>query len=252
MTDYRTKAEREAADRFPRDTAKHEMTILHDDGLYRHLRFANPKYSAYWFDLITAPNSLIFRGDGESFVFTVFGTDDLFDLFRRTSYEGSINPGYWSEKLSSERDAATDYSQHLFDAEVVKELAEAEKDWPGVTDAWNTHVGEGSEYNTEYESEARRALDDFEFGKTFIAKCSCGDRSPAVDAYYDAMRLEKQLKQEPGDDHKTSIEQASFQFHDAHEWDLRDYAWWFLWACHAIVWGIAQYDAAKTPAGVAA
>lgn len=216
MSDYRTKAEKDAAERFPRDTAKHKMTVLHDDGLYRHLRFMAPTGgSFYWFDLITLPDSLVFRGDGESFVFTILRAGDLFDLFRRTSYKGSINPGYWSEKLSSERDAATDYSTHLFDEQVKTELAEAEKTFPGVTEAWNEHVGEWSEYNTEYESEARRALDDF----TYRPEGAKGER---------------------------------FQFHDTFEWDLKDYAWWFLWACHGIVWGIAQYDAAKATVGVAA
>ena len=42
-----------------------------------------------------------------------------------------------------------------------------------------------------------------------------------------------------------SFEHKGFQFHDAREWEFRDYDWWFVWACHAIVWGIAQYDAVK-------
>jgi hypothetical protein len=41
-----------------------------------------------------------------------------------------------------------------------------------------------------------------------------------------------------GFDHK------GFQFYDTWEWDFRDYDWWFLWACQAIVWGIAQFDGA--------
>jgi hypothetical protein len=36
-----------------------------------------------------------------------------------------------------------------------------------------------------------------------------------------------------------------FRFEDTQEWNLRDYDWWFLWALHGIVWGIAQYDSAK-------
>src|SRR5947208_10170763 len=38
--------------RFARDTAKHEMTVAHNDGLYRHLKFRNTEHSyLYWFDL---------------------------------------------------------------------------------------------------------------------------------------------------------------------------------------------------------
>ena len=43
---------------------------------------------------------------------------------------------------------------------------------------------------------------------------------------------------------------GTFTFTDVWEWEFKDYHWWFLWACHAIVWGIAQYDAAKAPAVV--
>lgn len=252
MADYRTNAEKESADRFPRDTAGHELTILHDDGLYRHLRFMAPQRGAYWFDLITLPDGLIFRGDGESFVFTILRAGDLFDLFRRSRDNGSINPGYWSEKLSSERDAATDYSRHLFDEEVTRDLAEAETEWPGVTEAWNEHVGEWSDYNTEYESEARRALDDFEFGKTYTAKCSCGAESPSYAGFAAAMAWERKHAAPSDSGHQMSVEPESFRFHDTYEWDLRDYAWWFLWACHGISWGIKQYDAAKAAKQVAA
>lgn len=217
-TDYRTKAERDAAERFPRDTANHVMTVLHDDGLYRHLRFM-PKSggSFYWFDLITLPDSLVFRGDGESFVFTILRADDLFDLFRRTTYNGSINPSYWSEKLSSQRNAATAYSKALFDERVTKELADAEPRFPGVTAAWREKVeGFLAEYDTDDEASAQQAVNDF----WYLPDDSDGD--PFVFDAWDDWYL------------------------------LRDYAWWFLWACHGIAWGIAQYDAATAAGQVAA
>ena len=43
------------AERFKRETAGHQMTVLHDDGLYRHLRFMNPEFgSISRFDLHAA------------------------------------------------------------------------------------------------------------------------------------------------------------------------------------------------------
>jgi hypothetical protein len=201
------------AERFKNDTAKHEMTVLHDDGLYRHLRFMQPRpgSSCYWFDLITVPGTLIFQGDGETFAFRRI--EDMFAFFRQST-DGGINPWYWSEKLTSDRDSVMKFSSDLFAEAVARELVDAEKDWPGVTEAWAEHVGEWSEYNTDHEGEARRALDEFDF--------------------------------EPEDDSKP------FRFGDTYEWQLRDFGWWFLWACHGIVWGIAQYDAARTPALAAA
>lgn len=241
-TDYRTKAERDAAERFPRDTAGQAMTVLHDDGLYRHLHFTrNPRgYGEYWYDVITTPHTPIFTGDGESYVFTVHPTEDLFDLFRRTATPKTINPGYWSQKLTSERDAASDYSVGLFEEQVAEHLAEAEVEWPGVTAAWNKHVE--SEFNTEYEPEARRALDEFEFGKTFTARCSCGKEGDPTELYSAAMAWEEEHAPTRSDDHKTRIQQDSFQFYDTWEWDLRDYDRWFLFACHGIRAGIARRD----------
>lgn len=34
--------------RFAGDTDEHQMTVLHDDGLYRHLRFKAPTTGMYW------------------------------------------------------------------------------------------------------------------------------------------------------------------------------------------------------------
>lgn len=41
-----------------------------------------------------------------------------------------------------------------------------------------------------------------------------------------------------------SFEYKGFEFGDVWEWNFHDFERDFLWACHAIVWGIAQYDAA--------
>ncbi|MCX4543831.1 hypothetical protein [Streptomyces sp. NBC_01565] len=46
------------AARFARETAGHEMTVLHEDGLYRHLRFATPK-GYYAFDLVAWKHKLV-------------------------------------------------------------------------------------------------------------------------------------------------------------------------------------------------
>jgi hypothetical protein len=202
----------ETTERFVRDTAKHEMTVLHDEGLYRHLRFKSPTDSAYWFDLITVPHALIFRGDGESFVFSRL--EDMFQFFRSGIHkDGSIhiNPGYWSEKLTSDRDSCMEYSEKLFTQKVSEYLAECEEDTPGVTVAWNEHVGQFcSEYDTSYEESARQALNDFAF-------------TPDSD---------------------TGL---PFTFEDTWDWSFREYGWWFLWACHGICWGIQRYDQVKAP-----
>ena len=203
------------AERFARETAEHEMTILHDDGLYRHVRFMGSNDSAYWFDLITVPGSLVFRGDGESFVFARI--KDMFEFFRsnpdRTTHR--ISPDYWAEKLTSDRDSVKTYPRAKFDQHVAKALEHAELYWPGVTKAWAAETGDGMYYDLDYEECARKALCDFVF----------------------------QPKGRRGE---------LFMFRDTWEWDLKDFDWWYLWACHAIVTGIARYDQAKTTAPAAA
>lgn len=42
MIDTYDAALSQAKEHFDQATIEHEMTVLHDDGLYRHLRFAKP------------------------------------------------------------------------------------------------------------------------------------------------------------------------------------------------------------------
>ena len=240
------------AERFARETAKHELTILHDDDLYRHLRFRNPKNSGYWFDLITVPGSLIFRGDGESFVFA--RVPDMFGFFRSNPDRliARISPDYWAEKLTSSRDAVKTYSRELLERNVGEALSAAEKQWPGITAAWNEHAGEDNlDYGLDYEDGARQALADFKFGGSFKADCACGGAADFVGGDPDevAHRGEMWLIRHRGPGHVAEVERVEpFRFEDTWEWNLQDFDWWYLWACHAIVWGIARYDEARKTA----
>ena len=58
----------EFLEQFKRDVDRHQLQVLRDDGLYRHVRFLRTavdpetgkreKSSFYWFDLITWPGCL--------------------------------------------------------------------------------------------------------------------------------------------------------------------------------------------------
>lgn len=195
------------AERFKSDTANHEMTVLRDDGLYKHLRFKAPNTGFYWFDIVTWPGKLAFTGDMDGYVFS--RTEDMIDFFRDSSWKGKPNPTYWGEKVIASRDRVMKYDPRLLEEQVTEDLKEAEAHYPGVTEAWNEKVhGLFAEYNLEHEPDARVALNAFEY-------------------------LPEGEKGEP------------FRFQDAWEWQVEDYNSSFLWCCHAIVWGIAQYDAAQ-------
>lgn len=239
MSDYS-----EISERFARNTATHKMTVLQDDGLYRHLVFTAAGHGYHWFELITTPGQLVFSGDGDSYVFRRL--DDMFQFFRTGLGRNgaiTINPSYWDEKLVSNRDAARTYSEKLFKQEVARDLTLHEDDYPGITAAWAEHLED--EYNTEYEDEARRAIDDFSFGETYKATClKCGWEQENV-SYWGAARELKKHTAEAGEEHTGTVYDLTFQF-DTCEWQLRDHDWWFLWACTAIVWGIGRYDKLRT------
>lgn len=200
------------ARRFADEGANHAMEIVLDDGLHRHLRFrgqvwcpplAQPQNSGHmWFDLITVPGTLIFQGDGQSYVFSRI--EDMFEFFRGKIR--LIDPHYWAEKLTScSREDAKSYDEALFKRLVTE------------------HVEENIEYGCAPEGLAEAVREQV-----------LGDSS----IYYEAGAREVLECFQHGD----------YSFPDVWEWDFRSYDWWFLWACHAIVWGIALYDADKAGA----
>ncbi|MFF5977147.1 hypothetical protein ACFY7C_37245 [Streptomyces sp. NPDC012769] len=193
--------EAEVEERFRKDTAGHELRILHDDGLYRHLLLRNLRGSEYWYELITWPGSLAIRGDvGDGYTFTRL--TDMFEFFR--SERGGINPHYWAEKLGGGRRSVKEYSEDLFRQRVVEQFV-SDARWegvpPGTGKALRTWV---LDEDLSDERQARNVLEDFAH--------------------------------------------EGYEFSDTWEWDFHDYDPAFLWCCHAIVAGIAQYDRApKTP-----
>jgi hypothetical protein len=209
----------ESKARFTSDTTDHEMTVLHDDGLYRHVRFAEPGTGMYSFNLITWPGYLTICGDMPVTALTFRRLDDMFAFFR----QADINPGYWAEKLCSGRDAATGYSEGKFrllvdervtDAvEADPELEPVDEDRPGLVAAVAAALED--EYDPSYEETAREFLQRFTYDYT-----------------------------------DSAARQQCFQFRDTWEWDLTEYDWSFLWACHAIRWGVEQYTAARGVAPV--
>lgn len=197
----------EAAKRFASETAGHEMTVLHDDGLYRHIRFNNPNSGLYWYEIATTPGQLTFSGDGESFVFRL--APDMFEMFRRSAASGSINATYWAEKVKTGN--AHSYSRKRFEEYVEKAVAAAEANYRGLREDVQEEIFDSAVFDVDYESAALMAVLGYQFHLT-ARRDAAGNRGP-------------------------------FRFKYVHEWDLKDFDWWFLFACHAIKDAIAQYDA---------
>lgn len=87
-------------ERFLKTVSQHEMTIVRDEGLHRHLRFARPGNPDSSFTIVTWPWRLCYTGDMGTYVFCRL--EDMFEFFRKppaTDGQFHFDRGYWAEKV---------------------------------------------------------------------------------------------------------------------------------------------------------
>lgn len=111
--------EAEVLARFQRDTAAHQLEVIKDDGLHRHLRFRKPGTGCYGFDIVTWPFHLAISGDMGAAMFTRL--PDMFEFFRDSSKHAEpdalcINAGYWAEKCVANDGEKKEFSPEVFEA----------------------------------------------------------------------------------------------------------------------------------------
>lgn len=155
--------------KFLKDIATHQMAVLRDDGLHRHLQFRRPGTYCMGFDIVTWPGYLAYTGDMGCFVFTRIA--DMFEFFRTDRVHGKqdgnlhINRSYWAEKcVAQDRNGLKTYSPEVFHRAVLDYLKGRELP-PGtrakVRDEVLSHADDG-------ELAAMQAATDFEHeGFTF-------------------------------------------------------------------------------------
>jgi hypothetical protein len=113
-------------ERFKKDVEKHVMTVIRDDGVYRHLRFQTPGSYCMGFDIVTWPGYLAYTGDMGAYVFTRL--EDMFQFFRcaegRNQYR--IDLRYWAEKCecggAADRSGIREFSEDKFEQNVKEYL----------------------------------------------------------------------------------------------------------------------------------
>lgn len=227
-----------AKTRFDADTTKHQMTVLHDDGLYRHLLFKEPGSSFYWFEVITYPGALTLGGDMGTWTFR--RTEDMFEFFRDGRGLTRINPGYWGEKLQGGLDSGHTIAQRYDDDRHAESVnAQVEEFLKNEAAGWPDDVKD------ELRQEVKdQALTD-----------SYGNTPPAsADLAYEAARLFRfnATRKVPASRAMTKVlgggmvtETYRFDFYSPEEWSYKTTDDFFLWACWAIVHAIASYDAHK-------
>lgn len=216
--------------RFLRDVANHQMTVIRDDGVSRHVRFKAPDSSNMYFDLVTWPGFLCYSGDMGTYVFQ--RTNDMFSFFRNGGRLDRIDHHYWAEKIqASDREGVRKFSHAKFQAMVrswVDEHAESYKPDDEDAEAVARHSAAYAELRAEVESEV---------------VCADDNSTRCYDAATDFRHNGDAWQEFHGKD-------AEFEFSDV--WDgfdytTSEYTFRFGWCCYALAWGIEKYDAAKQP-----
>jgi hypothetical protein len=200
---------------FLKDVAEHQMLVIRDEGLNRHLRFKKPDTYCMHFDLITWPGHLCYTGDMGTYVFTRI--EDMFQFFRRAGKEKkyAIDRRYWAEKcISLDRSGIEEFDEDKFKQIIFGRLVEWIKE---------------NRYRTT--KEERRDLWDDVVNQVSGAEGDGGGYRLQIAAYDFS--------------HTVNSEIGEFYFSDLFESNFNRYTTRFTWCCFAMAWAIEQYDLHK-------
>jgi hypothetical protein len=197
------------------DVKNHKMTILKDDGVYRHLRFKRPDSNTYWFDIVTFPQTLVITGDMGGCMYQRL--DDMFQFFRNDNKDKlRINPSYWGEKVVCGKDEITEFSQDEL-KRVATDYIDSALDGEGWTDDEIEHLKNDISQEIDW----------------------CDSNSVRM---YDFMEEYEYRKEET-----TIWDEPDFIFTDWFEshHHAEVYTFHYIWRSYAIAWAVQQYDLHK-------
>lgn len=200
-------------ERFLNDVAAHQMQVLRNDGLHRHIRFQQPEHA--WlnrFDLITWPGHLCITGDCDTYVFARLA--DMFAFFRHDGANAAgrplyINESYWAEKLIAS-------ACHGRNPEHIREW-DAEDFERRIKERYVRHVREGMSGMPDERKELRDRLEENVL--EFSSEQDSAIRAACV------------------------FDMHGLRFNDFWEADCTAWSFGFTWCLYAIAWGIRQFDA---------
>jgi hypothetical protein len=193
---------------FKKATAEHKMTVVRDDGVFRHLVFQKPGTNVYRYNITTFPGHLVITGDMGTFVFNRL--EDMFKFFRATpaNHERSkglyVNFSYWAEKC----DAADRRTGGLMEFSPAKFAA-------AVKEHFDSAIEQGYIEQRNKDAIWAEIVRD-------VLSCD-GDEADAFRAAND-------------------FESHGFYFQDFHEARVEEYTHHFQWCCYAIAHAVRTYD----------
>ncbi|MDX3020116.1 hypothetical protein [Streptomyces acidiscabies] len=262
---------------FLSETAGHQLVVLHDDGLYRHLRIQKPGTRMWSWDITTWPGHLATSGDiADGYMFA--REPDMIQFFARNDSQNSyycdgapsIDVRYWAGKLNGGRSREVKkYDDEKFIRHVKDSLGEHEElgdeahrfheqqlallrklhELRGQDEAaMQEHL---QAYRKNELSEAELWADDAlsdeqlekldaEFDWSELTDAPLTERSPAERAaeILDEARLHSGSEQEA---REWLYENSETFGEDTWEWDLRDYNIHFLFTCYCIELAVRLY-----------
>lgn len=196
---------------FERDVASHQMSVVRDDGVHRHLLFRRPGTSCMHFQVLTWPGYLCYTGDMGTFVFQRL--EDMFQFFRARQRDSlyQIDFRYWAEKVEAGNRAGEGDGVSKWDADSFK---------ANVRDYFEQTCADEEEWPADRKAALWEAIES-----DVCSSASFGEHYAWAALY--------------------GFERDGFEFTD---WE-RDCKVWtrsFTWCCHALRWAIATYDDAKS------
>ncbi|MDR5887528.1 hypothetical protein [Vreelandella janggokensis] len=161
-------------ERFQDTITEHQLTVIHDEGLHRHLRCARPESNDRYFNITTWPGFLCISGDMGCYVFQRI--EDMFKFFR--DEELRINPGYWQEKLQAgpsiaPEEITKEWQPEKFRSEITEWFEVATEDWDeeDKAEAWEAVeievLGEADNEHTAITAALEFRFNDEEFFQDF-------------------------------------------------------------------------------------
>ncbi len=212
---------------FLKDVANHQMIVIRDDGVHRHVRFKRPESGIGWFDLITWPGTLCIDGDMGTYVFRRL--EDMFEFFRtdgkyflRDGIKLGINPGYWGEKVQAQSvfgGGIQEFSTDIFRQHVTE-----------VFDSWAEENQPDGDADQEERDKFEHLKEEL-FGEITVEVLDSTDDGETR-SYDAAMNFKSDAA-------------PDFAFRDCWEWRCMTFTFHFIWCCYAIAWGVKTYDEAK-------
>ncbi len=145
---------------FQKQTQNHQMTIIHDDRIHRHIRLREPGTRMWGWDVVTWPGHLAISGDiADGYVFAHPDVYDMLGFFRLRECRNpgevpTIDMGYWSEKLcGASQKARHEYSDEHYAYYVGDQIRQAVED-DVITSEQATKIYAEAMEHSEFEHEA--------------------------------------------------------------------------------------------------